>query len=127
MCDIDFFKKVNDTYGHNAGDAILVHVAQILLSKIGDNGNAYRWGGEEFIIIITGANLADANFLAEQIRLAVMNSVCNFKEQELRVTMSFGCAEMFAEISMEENIKIADGRLYQAKRTGRNRVIAADI
>ena len=122
ICDIDFFKRVNDTYGHNAGDAVLVHVSKILSS----HGNAYRWGGEEFIIILEGATVDAAKALAEKIRVAVMNSVCNFEGAELRVTMSFGCAAVDNKISVEENIKVADSRLYRAKETGRNRVVAAD-
>lgn len=61
ICDIDFFKKVNDTYGHNAGDAVLVHVSKILSAK----RNAYRWGGEEFIIVLENATVDEAATLAE--------------------------------------------------------------
>lgn len=122
ICDIDFFKRVNDTYGHNAGDAVLIHVSKILSA----HGSAYRWGGEEFIIILEGATVDAAKALAEKIRVAVMNSVCNFEGVEIRVTMSFGCADVDNKISVEENIKVADSRLYRAKETGRNRVVAAD-
>lgn len=124
MCDIDFFKKVNDTYGHNAGDAILVHVSKILSAHIRGCDGAYRWGGEEFIMLLEGTNLSEAAELAERIRLAVANSVCHFENQELRVTMSFGCGEISAARVMEDNIKIADERLYRAKKTGRNRVVS---
>ena len=124
MCDVDFFKKVNDTYGHNAGDAVLKHVAQILISNVGENDNAYRWGGEEFITILAGADLSEAVRVAEKMRLDVMNSVCNFQELAIKITMSFGCAEFSSALSMEENIKVADMRLYRAKRTGRNKVIS---
>ncbi|MBQ6297035.1 MAG: sensor domain-containing diguanylate cyclase [Selenomonadaceae bacterium] len=121
ICDIDFFKKVNDTYGHNAGDAVLVHVAKILSTAC---GNVYRWGGEEFIIVLEGANIFDAASTAEKIRQSVMNSVCKFEDKEIRITMSFGCTEMDSKISVEDNIKIADTRLYRAKETGRNLVIS---
>ncbi|MBR1728260.1 MAG: sensor domain-containing diguanylate cyclase [Selenomonadaceae bacterium] len=124
MCDIDFFKKVNDTYGHDAGDAVLIYVSKILRSEVKNNGNVYRWGGEEFIIILENINLSDAINLAEKIRLTVMNSVCHFNKNDLKVTMSFGCAEMLAKDSFEENVKIADVRLYKAKTTGRNKVVA---
>ena len=123
ICDIDLFKKVNDTYGHNAGDAVLIHVAKILSTAC---GNAYRWGGEEFILVLEGANISDAAATAEKIRLAVLNSVCNFEDKAIRVTMSFGCAEIDFKLSAEENIKIADARLYRAKTTGRNRVVFED-
>lgn len=123
ICDIDFFKKVNDTYGHNAGDAVLIHVSKILSGKI---DGVYRWGGEEFIIVLESSTVDKAAALAEEIRLAVMNSVCNFEDKNIRVTMSFGCVEVDTKLSAEDNIKIADARLYRAKQNGRNRVIAAD-
>lgn len=126
ICDIDFFKRVNDTYGHNAGDAVLIHVARILASTIRAGDGVYRWGGEEFIIVLDGANISTAADVAERIRLAVMNSVCDFDDVAIRVTMSFGCAEVNPALSVEENVKIADARLYRAKETGRNKVIAND-
>ena len=119
ICDIDFFKKVNDTFGHNAGDAVLKHVAKILSA----HGNVYRWGGEEFLIVLDGAKISEAADLAEKIRLAIMNSVCLFDDKKISVTMSFGVAEINRGLSLEENIKVADERLYRAKETGRNRVV----
>ena len=124
MCDIDFFKRVNDTFGHNAGDAILKHVAKILRDSIYKLGDAYRWGGEEFILILTNSTLDDAKIIAERIRTTVMASVCNFGGDALKITMSFGCSEISAALSIEDNVKIADDRLYRAKETGRNKVIA---
>ena len=126
ICDIDFFKKVNDTYGHNAGDAVLMHVAGILKSEIRAGDSAYRWGGEEFVIVLEGSGLKDARLVAERIRRAVEKSVCRHDKQEIRVTMSFGCAKFEPERSVEENIQVADRRLYRAKESGRNRVIAED-
>ena len=123
MCDIDFFKRVNDTFGHNAGDAILKHVAKILSAENPD-GEVYRWGGEEFILILPNSTLDDAKNLAEKIRTTVMDSVCNFGGDALKVTMSFGVSEISSGLSVEDNVKIADDRLYRAKESGRNRVIA---
>lgn len=123
MCDIDFFKKVNDTYGHNAGDAMLKHVAGILTASIRESDGAYRWGGEEFILIIPGSNIQGAADIAERIRRNIMTSVCSFEGTDIKATMSFGCAELSPELDAEENIKIADERLYRAKEGGRNRVI----
>lgn len=124
MCDIDFFKRVNDTFGHNAGDAILKHVAKILRDSIDKLGDAYRWGGEEFILILANATIDDAKIVAERIRSTVMNSVCNFDGDALKITMSFGCSEISAALSIEDNVKIVDERLYRAKQTGRNKVVA---
>ena len=123
MCDIDFFKKVNDTYGHNAGDAVLSFVANVLRTSIRGNDGAYRWGGEEFILILQGADLAIAANVAERIRSRIQASVINFEGTDIHITMSFGCATLSPELTSEENIKIADERLYRAKETGRNRVI----
>ena len=126
MCDIDHFKRVNDTYGHNAGDAVLRHVAKVLASTIRACDGVYRWGGEEFIIVLERATVGEAAEVAERIRQAVMNSVCAFEDLAIRVTMSFGCADVNLNLTAEENIKAADERLYRAKATGRNKVISRD-
>ena len=123
MCDIDFFKKVNDTYGHNAGDAVLAFVGKALQNSVRSNDGVYRWGGEEFILVLPGANLAVAGRVAERIRTKIEDSVINYEDLEIRITMSFGCSELDRRRSAEENIKVADERLYRAKETGRNRVI----
>lgn len=123
ICDIDFFKKVNDTYGHNAGDAVLVHVAKILQSEVRTCDGVYRWGGEEFIIVLEGLKIAEAQSVAEKIRIAVKDSVCHFGGKGILITMSFGCVEVNPALDVETNIQIADARLYRAKKTGRNKVV----
>ncbi len=125
MCDIDFFKKVNDTYGHNAGDMVLEHVAwtlrrNLLLCK----GDVFRWGGEEFIILISGESYEKTVERAERMRKAVMESVCNYNGTQIKVTMSFGVCVLDKKATPEENIKVADERLYEAKATGRNKVVS---
>lgn len=120
ICDIDFFKKVNDTYDHNGGDAVLVHVSDVLRNAVRDMDSVYRWGGEEFIAILGGANLSDALEVAERIRNSVAKSVCHFDGQEIKVTMSFGCTKINPQISIDENIQVADKYLYKAKENGRN-------
>ena len=125
ICDIDFFKKVNDTYGHNGGDAVLIHVARTLRDEMHRRrGDAYRWGGEEFVLILEGATVADAAAVAEHIRLGIESSVCRFENKDIKITMSFGCTAVNPALSVEENIKTADERLYRAKETGRNRVVS---
>ena len=126
ICDIDFFKKVNDNYGHNAGDEVLKNVAQILSDAVKNFGGAYRWGGEEFIIVLENANISETEKVAEKIRLTAMNFVHNVEGEKISVTMSFGCAEFDNSLTVEENINIADARLYRAKKSGRNRVISRD-
>lgn len=122
MCDIDFFKKVNDTYGHNTGDAVLQMVASTLQDGIGD-GEAFRWGGEEFIILLPGSNQEQARNLAERLRETIEEQTCHFDGQDVRITMSFGVKELDTTRSIEMNIEEADARLYKAKTSGRNCVI----
>ncbi len=123
ICDIDFFKKVNDTYGHNAGDAVLKHVSGLISGNSRVIDGVYRWGGEEFIVILPDTGLVSAAEMAERIRSVVMDSVCEFEDLKIKVTMSFGVAQIDKNLSIEDNIKVADERLYRAKEGGRNRVI----
>ncbi len=124
ICDIDFFKKVNDTYGHNAGDAVLTHVAGIFEKKLRGGEGLYRWGGEEFIVILPDKKLSGAAEAAEKLRREIEASVCRFEELEIKITMSFGCTEIDSEKTIEDNISVADEKLYKAKESGRNRVIS---
>lgn len=127
ICDIDHFKRVNDTYGHNAGDAVLRHVAENFRKSCRICDGIYRWGGEEFIVILPDTNIVQAAEAAERLRVQIMNSVCHFEESDkaldIPVTMSFGVTSIDPSISIEENIKAADEKLYAAKEGGRNRVI----
>lgn len=123
ICDIDFFKKVNDTYGHNAGDEVLRHVSGILSKNARICDGIYRWGGEEFICILPDTTQEGAAEIAERMRLLIKDSVCKFEDLEIKVTMSFGVAKIDKNMSIEDNIKVADEKLYRAKENGRNVVI----
>lgn len=123
ICDIDFFKKVNDTYGHNAGDAVLRHVAGIFRANSRICDGVYRWGGEEFIVILPDTDMQGAAEFAERLRTLVMASVCHFEALDIKVTMSFGVTEIDPSKSIESNIEDADAKLYKAKESGRNIVI----
>ena len=123
ICDIDFFKKVNDTYGHNAGDAVLKHVAENFRKNSRNCDGVYRWGGEEFIVILPDTTPEQAAETAERLRLIIEASVCKFEELEIKVTMSFGVTEIDPLKSIEDNISVADEKLYKAKQNGRNQVI----
>lgn len=123
ICDIDFFKKVNDTYGHNAGDAVLRHVAGIFRTNSRICDGVYRWGGEEFIVILPDTDMQGAADFAERLRTLVMASVCRFDDLDIKVTMSFGVTEIDPSKSIESNIEDADAKLYKAKESGRNIVI----
>lgn len=123
MCDIDFFKKVNDQYGHNGGDMVLVHVSDILRQKCCLCGEVFRWGGEEFIILLPDMDIKKATEHAECIRQTIMNTECNYENHRIKITMSFGVSELDKKVSPELNVRVADDRLYKAKTEGRNRVV----
>jgi len=125
MFDVDHFKKVNDTYGHLAGDAVLVHLARITQSMIRTEDIFARYGGEEFAIICRGTPLANAALVGERLRVAVEQAVFDYQQQRLPVTISVGVAAL-AEANAgttQALINEADEALYEAKRTGRNRVV----
>ena len=122
ICDIDKFKNVNDTYGHNAGDDVLKFTAGLLESFCDEKDGVYRWGGEEFVMVMRDTDLDGAVKKAEEIRLKLMDSDIEADGNTLRCTMSFGCALFDPAKAIEENVSVADARLYTAKETGRNKV-----
>ena len=122
ICDIDKFKNVNDTYGHNAGDDVLKFTAGLLESFCDEKDGVYRWGGEEFVMVMRDTDLDGAVKKAEEIRLKLMDSDIEADGNTIRCTMSFGCALFDPAKAIEENVSVADEKLYNAKETGRNRV-----
>ncbi|MGE4510424.1 MAG: diguanylate cyclase [Sulfurimonadaceae bacterium] len=120
--DIDHFKSVNDTYGHNAGDAILKHLVKTVHKSIRSEDILVRWGGEEFIVLAKIRSLQDVSRLAETIRTRVAKE--HFEEVE-HITCSFGVCVYSEAETIEEAIARADEGLYKAKREGRNRVVVA--
>lgn len=121
--DIDFFKKVNDTYGHNAGDMVLIQISDIIQRCVEKKGEVFRWGGEEFIILLPQYSLDDTRILAEEIRKEIQCSECHTGKDIIKVTISFGIKELEKCKLLEETINEADENLYMAKLFGRNRVI----
>lgn len=122
ICDIDKFKRVNDTYGHNAGDDVLRFVAGLIESSCGETDSVYRWGGEEFVMVMRDTDLEGAVKKAEEIRVNLMDTDIEADGNTLRCTLSFGCALFDTSKTIEENISAADEKLYTAKETGRNKV-----
>ncbi len=120
--DIDKFKRVNDTYGHNAGDDVLRFASNLLESSCSDTDSLYRWGGEEFVMVMRDTDLDGAVKKAEAMRLKLMESDIDADGTIIRCTMSFGCSLFDPSKTIEENISTADERLYTAKETGRNKV-----
>lgn len=121
MVDVDFFKKFNDKYGHQAGDEVLKTVARTLARTMRDIDVVARFGGEEFAVILIGTRLAEAKFAAERLRQAIESAQVEFEGQNLQVTASLGLAEVDTEDSIESLVKRADEALYAAKKAGRNR------
>lgn len=118
ILDIDFFKKINDTYGHDKGDIILKDLADILKNNVKDAGFVIRWGGEEFLIILYGYNEKNAYTLAEKIRQDAEN-----KDNSIdKITVSLGICEYDFD-SYKNTVKKADIALYKAKELGRNKTI----
>ena len=119
--DIDFFKKVNDTYGHNIGDTVLKKVAETLVRSVRVGDTVARWGGEEIVASLLGADLNDAKNKAEEIRKDV--EALTFEENpDLKVTVSIGVVSSDVSSDFTELIKRADSALYESKNSGRNKV-----
>lgn len=119
LLDIDHFKAVNDTYGHDAGDNVLKHLSSIIQSNIRQIDIFARWGGEEFLILSAGTNLAEVKLFAEKLRLAVEEA--SFPSVNT-VTVSIGVSEFKANDTLSDLFKRADKALYHAKHNGRNQV-----
>lgn len=126
MFDIDFFKKFNDTYGHECGDFVLINVANIIKSSLRDTDMASRYGGEEFTVLLDKTGKDDAILVAERIRKTIEEFDFVYKEQHLHVTISGGVSVYDAETnfvnSTNELVNQADKALYVSKSNGRNQV-----
>jgi diguanylate cyclase (GGDEF)-like protein len=124
MFDVDYFKRVNDTYGHLAGDAVLVHLARITQSTIRTEDVLARYGGEEFAVICRGIALLNAGVLGERLRVRVEQENFDYQGTRLPVTISVGVAALpEANVGAPADlVRDADKALYEAKRSGRNRV-----
>ncbi|WP_297736633.1 diguanylate cyclase [uncultured Maricaulis sp.] len=124
--DVDHFKHVNDTHGHDVGDAVLQHVAQVLSRAIRDTDHVARLGGEEFVALIHASSPASASDIAERARQAVEDTPYVLNGKPIPVTISAGLVEVKGvEPSLTRLFKQADTALYEAKDAGRNRVILA--
>lgn len=123
MLDLDHFKRINDTYGHNAGDKVLYEVAQTIKRNIRQSDIAARFGGEEYIVLLIDCTNADVIKSAERIRKAVEELHIKYLDKEIRITLSCGIRSISSssEYDEEEIIRQADKALYSSKQNGRNR------
>lgn len=123
MFDIDFFKKVNDTYGHPAGDEVLKKVVEIVKMRLRKYDIFGRIGGEEFMLILPGSSLDDAVKVCERCRLEVKNTGIPTEKEDIFVTVSFGVTEFDGQ-PLEKILSAVDKNLYEAKNNGRDMVVA---
>ena len=123
MMDIDYFKNINDNYGHSAGDKVLEAIATVIKDMIREVDIAGRMGGEEFAFILTETDADEAINLAERLKLEVENTTVEYKEQTIQITASLGiCSCPVKNETLETLLTKADEALYIAKRNGRNQV-----
>ncbi len=128
MFDIDHFKAVNDTYGHQTGDQILKAVADSVKDVLREGDTLMRYGGEEFLAVLPGAGETDVRALGERIRRVVESTVVTFDKKEIKVTISLG-AVSFPSVNvtdLDDLIRQADAAMYDAKKSGRNRLTFAN-
>jgi diguanylate cyclase (GGDEF)-like protein len=119
MIDVDHFKSVNDRYGHDQGDLVLKHIVSIVVERKRRGDRLFRWGGEEFLLLLEGADVHGAGSVAEIIRYAIEDSRVLPQQP---VTVSIGVAQYVDSMSVDAWTKAADAALYRAKAAGRNRV-----
>lgn len=124
MCDIDNFKGINDTYGHDFGDIVLKEIAHITTQQVNSNGYVCRWGGEEILILVGSSAKETAGRIAENIRRNVANHVFELNNKWIHCTLTLGIAAYKDGDTIEETITNADYNLYQGKRSGKNKVVA---
>ncbi|MDH5464783.1 MAG: GGDEF domain-containing protein, partial [Thiovulaceae bacterium] len=119
MLDIDFFKKINDGYGHGMGDKVLIDVAQLTQNLLRKNDLLARYGGEEFVIVLPNTNEEEARLVAEKIRSTLESAELI---EDHKVTASFGICQIRDNETTKSLIECADAALYSSKESGRNRV-----
>lgn len=121
--DIDHFKRVNDTYGHDAGDEVLKTISDLIMKFMDKKGYCARWGGEEFLLVFTDTNGDDAYMVLDNFRRRLSEAVTEYEGTKIMVTMTFGLEEHGFFQTTDKTIKAADTKLYTGKDTGRNKVV----
>jgi len=121
--DVDGFKEINDTYGHQAGDEVLSNIAHILQTSIRKQDIVGRWGGEEFILMFPKTTLEGALIVAEKIRKSIEEADFEYEQNKIRATITFGVATYDEKMDIDACIKMADEALYKGKKRGKNCVV----
>lgn len=123
IADIDFFKKVNDTYGHDMGDVVLKDVAALLRNQMTGQGMAARFGGEEFLLVFDKVGMNEGAEILQETLEKLRRMVFEYENITFSVTMTFGIVDGDSELGQDELLKMADQKLYDGKQNGRNRVV----
>ncbi|MCR4741065.1 MAG: GGDEF domain-containing protein [Lachnospiraceae bacterium] len=124
MIDLDDFKKINDSYGHDAGDLVLKEMTRIVRECVPEGNPICRWGGEEVLIMFDGMGKDEAAEVCEKIRASMEADIIDFYDKKLNVTMTIGVAPQRMAYSIDETIAEADEKMYHGKQSGKNRVVA---
>lgn len=124
IADIDFFKKINDTHGHNCGDYALVKLTELFVTHAEGRYSACRWGGEEFCLFMPGMNLDEASVIMNDLCITVEKMKISYEEQDLSLTITIGVEENDFSSPLDDLLNKADEKLYMGKNAGRNRVVA---
>lgn len=128
LIDLDHFKEVNDLYGHAGGDLVLKEIAAIAHSELrGPFDRLGRWGGEEFVVLLSSVSREQAMLVCDRLRRRIEDTVVEIAGKEVSVTASFGLCMMAPETPLNAAIECADGALYEVKRLGRNRVLCHEV
>ncbi|GAB6109136.1 sensor domain-containing diguanylate cyclase [Fusibacter bizertensis] len=123
LADIDFFKKINDDYGHDCGDEVLQTFASLMKENVRISDSIGRWGGEEFLILLPDTDIASAQLIAERIRDSVEKEIFCYDGHQFKLSMTLGLSAYNEKLSIKEMIKVADSALYEGKKLGRNKVV----
>jgi len=123
--DVDHFKRINDSYGHDIGDQVLKQMIRLMRSCLRKSDTVARWGGEEFVVLLPGTDLNGTLLIAETIRCRIEGECFDALVTGLHVTVSIGCVEMGSSAGLDELVTRADRALYEAKHRGRNQTVAA--
>lgn len=121
--DVDLFKKINDNYGHDTGDYVLSTLSQLFQESTKGRGKVARWGGEEFLFCFDGMSVKQAYGMLELLRMQIEKYNFQFKDQTIKITMTFGLEEYSQIIGLEATLSKADVKLYEGKNSGRNKVV----
>lgn len=126
LIDVDHFKQVNDTHGHDCGDYVLKKFSELLTDELREVDYISRWGGEEFLIVLSETELTKAEQVADRLLSKISHSPIHYHSESLKVSFSGGLIEIDAKLNIEENLKKVDELLYKAKQNGRNQIACSD-